>query len=303
MFWHDTAAAVASKVTMPTGWKNPICISKIPVNKRDITQCKWHGESRKEPIYLVGDSNAMHFSDALISAASTLRRPLIALGSDGCPLIDVIFRLKGHPDYKTRCRNDYTAMMSWLKSNPPGLVIIGFVDRYWRDENYQVSEPTNSGNVYVQSTSPSLNKGLTRTVMQLQKAGHQVLLLQTIPQYVEQPYVAGTLNCTGWKAIRNSCHWISKMPLDFANQLQKASRDGVLSVAAKTKADVLDFRHYFCADSECSTEINGIDMYMPDGYHLNKRGSSALAGTFIQAINSAPRFKKALIQPLSKNGF
>ena len=302
MFWHEPTEAVASKATMPTGWRHPMCISKIPVNKRDIAQCKWQNDPRKEPIYLVGDSNAMHFSNALINAASTLHRPLTALGSDGCPLIDVTFRLKGDPDFKSRCRNDYTAMMSWLKSSPPGLVIIGFVDRYWRDKNYEVGEHTDNGDVYTQSTSKALDSGLTRTVEQLQKAGHQVLLLQTIPQYVEPPYIAGTLDCNGWKAIRNSCRWTSRMPLDFANQLQQASRKGVLSAAAKTGASVLDFRTYFCPDSECSTQINGIDTYMPDGYHLNKRGSSALSETFIQAINSASRFKKTSIQPPAKNG-
>ena len=83
-FWDESAAIMTATMTLPTGWRNPSCISIIPVNKRDTTQCQWATDAPGVPIYLVGDSNAMHFSEAIGNAGLALHRPVTALGTHGC---------------------------------------------------------------------------------------------------------------------------------------------------------------------------------------------------------------------------
>ena len=287
LFWLEPASAIADLMTMPTGWGNPRCISTIPVNRRDIEQCQWHKAAHGAPIYLVGDSNAMHFSEAVKSAGASLGRPTTALGNDGCPLIDVLLSLNHDPNFAKRCRDDYVALMDWLTASPPGVVMIGSIDRYWWSDNYLVRNPDRPNETA--SNAMLLNEGLKRTVERLQRAGHAVALMQTVPHYLIEPYVAATLHCIGWTAIQRTCDPVSKMSLSAANELQKASREGIEVVAAETSAAVVDFRNYFCAGGQCSTRINGRDMYMPDGYHLNRVGSGELSDSFVSAIKSIGR--------------
>jgi SGNH domain (fused to AT3 domains) len=123
---------MTATMTLPTGWRNPSCISIIPLNKRDTTQCQWAIDALGVPIYLVGDSNAMHFSEAIRNAGLALHRPVTALGTYGCPLIDVFLWSKYDQALMIECRENYIAMMDWLTTKSPGLVMIGSVDRYWR---------------------------------------------------------------------------------------------------------------------------------------------------------------------------
>jgi peptidoglycan/LPS O-acetylase OafA/YrhL len=285
LFWNETPSIMAARMTLPTGWNDPSCISRIPVSKRDTAQCRWATDATGVPIYLVGDSNAMHFSEALRNAGVMLHRPVTALGADGCPLIDVFLWRKSDPSLTIECREDYIAMMNWLTTEPPGLVMIGSVDRYWRDtEDYRVSPDGRSTNVDPNLNADALNAGLQRTVKRLQKAGHAVLLLQTIPHYVFEPYSMAA--CTGWDVLNGLCQPTLEMPVEIANKWQEKSRYGIAYVAAATGAAVFDFRNYFCPQAKCLTKINGVNHYMPDGYHLNKNGSAQLTDTFISAIKT-----------------
>jgi len=284
-FWQDMPDGLALALTTPTGWGNPECISTTPVSKRDVTPCQWGMNYTGAPIYLVGDSNAMHFSEAVRSAAAELRRPVTTLGSHGCPFIDVYLRRRDSPNFTSECREDFAALLAWLVSNPPGLVLIASVDRYWRDLNdYQASED-GSFREDRSRTPQILNEGLQRAVQRLQGSGNKVVLLQTIPHFIQEPYIYGSQSCSGWSVLTHECG--SKpieMPLDFADRMQAASRTGIASVAAATGATLLDFRSYFCPNGKCSTSINGTGMYMLDGYHLNQSGSSHLASFFVDAL-------------------
>ena len=286
LFWTQSPETMRAIMTMPTGWGNPLCISRIPVNKRDTTQCQWKIDAQGVPLYLVGDSNAMHFSEALRNSSLALDRPATALGTDGCPLIDVFLWRKSDPSLMMECRESYSAMMDWLTKRPHGLVMIGSVDRYWRDvDDYRVTVDGNYADADPKGNVDALNAGLERTVTRLQRSGHTVVLLQTIPPFIFGPYAMGA-KCNGLSAFEGSCKLALTMPVKIADQWQVASRVGILHVAAKTGATVLDFRDYFCPAGKCSTNINGIIHYMYDGYHLNRIGSARLTQTFIDAITA-----------------
>ena len=287
-FWNEALAATMTSLhVLPTGWGQPLCISRIPVNKRDTDQCKWEANAIGSPIYLVGDSNAMHFSEALKGAGEKLNRPVTTLGTHGCPLIDVFLDRRSDVTVRADCRENYVAMIEWLTKSPPGLVMIASVDRYWRSDDYLVSIDGN----FSKADDPLLNadrlkQGLLNTVERLQKVGHTVLLLQTIPHYVVEPFTLAD-HCNGLEVLSGHCQpAVVQMPLGFANEWQKASRLAIIDVAAKTGATVFDFRDYFCPEGTCSNKIDGIYHYQPDGYHLNKGGSAQLTKTLIKAIVS-----------------
>ncbi|MBV8380551.1 MAG: acyltransferase family protein [Paucibacter sp.] len=290
-FWHDALLARMEVIrSLPTGWGDPLCVSRVPVDQRDVQACRWHGSAKGEPVYLIGDSNAMQFSDAVREAGATLGRPVTALGSDGCPFIDVYLRRQSDPRLLAQCRADYMALMDWLERQPAGDVLIASVDRYWRDPDYVISRDLDPSRANPQANAEALNAGLIRTIRALKAAGHAVTLMQTIPHFVVPPYTIEQTICSGWSVIAGSCQPpYVEMPRQFADELQAASRRGIVAAAAATGARVFDLRDFFCSATLCTTRHRGeIDLYMLDGYHLNATGSRLLQNAFVKELATAP---------------
>jgi hypothetical protein len=288
-FGNDTLAAYMTAIqSRPIGFEDPVCISKVSVNRRDTRSCQWHSDAPGGPVYLIGDSNAMHFSEALRETGLALHRPVTALGSDGCPLVDAHIRLNAGPQFEHRCRANYVALMDWLEKQPPRIVMISSVDRYWHDAAYIVSADGSFDDANSSRNEAVLNAGLATTVRRLQDAGHAIVLIQTIPHFIAEPYRPARGRCSGLDVLRGNCRPpFATMPVEVADALQGASRLGIRGVAAATGASVLDLRGFFCGDGICSTrDILGNDLYMPDGYHLNRLGSQLLTGEFLNFIGS-----------------
>lgn len=75
------------------------------------------------------------------------------------------------------------------------------------------------------------------------------------------------------------------MPVEFADEWQGASRNGIRKVADDTGAHVFDLRQFFCPKGICSTRhANGADLYLLDGYHLNRLGSALLKEEFVNEL-------------------
>ena len=288
-FWNDSLRLYMTAIqSNPTGWSDPLCVSRIPVNERDVRPCQWNSAAPGKPVYLIGDSNAMHFSEALKEAGTTLQRPVTALGSDGCPLIDVYIQRGTDLSLLGQCRDDYIALMNWLRKQPPGTVMIASVDRYWRDPDYLVSLDAKFTEADPHRNSQALNAGLTKTVTELQAAGHSVILVQTIPHFIARPYMIGGVTCSGWNVLMGACRRpLVTMPVEFADEWQSASRQGIRKVADDTAARIFDLRHFFCPNGICSTRhINGTDLYLLDGYHLNRLGSALLEEEFLKELQT-----------------
>ena len=299
-FGNESLRTKMAKVqSYPTGWNNPVCISPIPVNHRAVRPCQWNTSATGVPVYLIGDSNAMHFSEALKGAGVRLERPVTALGSDGCPLIDVYIKRSREPRFLERCREDYVALVNWLKEQPAGIVMISSVDRYWRDRGYLIHSGRDFSNANIEGNARALNDGLKRTVLSIQAAGHSVALIQTIPHFTALPYRTEDTVCSGWSVLVGSCDSPSvSMPVNFADTLQRASRDGIRGVGEETGASIVDLRGYFCPNGRCETRgVDGTDLYMLDGYHLNRYGSALLSEAFGEEIARASNSTHIKKQP------
>lgn len=276
--------------TYPTGWRDPLCISRVPVDRRDTNGCQWWPASPGVPIYLLGDSNALHFSDSIIAAGEQLGRSVAALGSDGCPFADVYLERTSDPSLRIQCRAAYEAMLKWVVEKPHGLVVIASVDRYWRDSDYLVGEDASMRGAEIRMNAVRMNSGLRATVEILLKTGHSVVLMQTIPHFVAPPYRIEETPCNGWSIAFGECQLpAGAMPIEFANALQRMSRDGIREISRDTGAFVFDLRDYFCVAGICSTKsADGEDYYMRDGYHLNQLGSSRLKDKFAAYLSGLP---------------
>jgi len=288
---NDLRLAYSRTMSFPTGWTDPLCMSRVPVDQRDVIGCQWNQSAPGVPVYLIGDSNAQHFSDGMIIASKELGHPLTTLGTQGCPLIDVHLKRYSDPSLEAECRRAYEALMAWLADQQSGLVVLSASSRYWQDaDGYSVSHTDDFSDAFSASNASVLTDGLDRTVRELQAMGHEVLLLQTIPHYLDPQYAISDISsCTGLELLNGACVQLdgTEMPRDFADAWQQGSRLAHIQVAANTGATVFDFRSFFCADDVCRTRIDDIDFYMPDGFHLNISGSRALRDPLAAALRKA----------------
>ena len=83
--------------------------------------CTWGPDDAAHSVVLLGDSNAGHFSEALIGAAQADGARLQIATLPGCPAIDalVVHALAG----TTACRNFVSKSLDTLVADPPDVVV------------------------------------------------------------------------------------------------------------------------------------------------------------------------------------
>lgn len=288
--WRSTLAETHAPVTRG-------CFSHGPYNQEYIDRCSWNGTDSGGPLYLVGDSNAMQFSEALIRSASSasspeFNHPLSIMTAPSCPMIEGLrIKVLGESSYFPgvlpwnefeHCATYIDAAAAWLKRAHPGTVFIASLDQYWWDDGVGVA--INGGEITGDAAAKLavLRNGLTATVKALQAVGHRVVLVQAIPTYRRPTPIWDPRTCTYRELSSHRCG--RKVAVDVLDAFQGPPRKAVADVAAATGAEIIDLRGKLCDAGECSTQRDGLPWYM-DATHLNVAASNALADSFARSAN------------------
>lgn len=271
------------------------CDLGVPAGEASA-ECTWNPGAPGTPILLLGDSNAAHFAEALIAASEELDRPLTIATNTGCPMIDVRFTQSAfNQEDRRTCRAYVSKTLDWLDSQPPSTVILSASDRIWEGQSYEFepSSDTSSGSAGARGGSPEayalLEQALDSTVRRIQAAGHEVILVQTVPQWgaiagrAHRPYVWDPLACTTFDILAGRCQ--QSMPLSAAEEQHAASRAAIAAVAARTGATVIDLFPRVCPDGICATVQDGVLVYR-DPTHISPIFSLSVAPEFIAALRS-----------------
>lgn len=279
-----------SKVAFLTTHGN--CISTDALSARDLSKCHWNGSAAGAPIYLVGDSNADQFSEAVIEAGARLGRPVNNVTAPSCPLLEVRLRLVRTSAFGLvgagfdTCPEYVDGVLSWLDHATPGLVIVAASDQYWWDPAVAVVGSSGTESVATAEKLGYLEQGLRATVARLEQAGHHVLIVQTIPHFWYPAPGWDPARCSLWTVLKNEC--ARQLPQTVVDQVQSGSRLAMKKVASQTGATILHLRAYFCPDGTCSTQVHGISLYR-NASHISSAASKALAPEFVGAIDGAAR--------------
>lgn len=260
------------------------CDTTIPQNQRPPGECVWNGSRTGAPIYLVGDSNADHFSEAIVRAGATLDRPVVISTTRGCPFVDVyVRRATEPPTWSDQCRHYVHDTLGYLSSSTPGLVIISGSDQYWRKAEYLIGANEQTLDASPSNKIQALATGLTSTVEALRAAGQNVLLVQTVPHWTGRD-AWDLRTCPAFTVFTGKCR--QDMPVGRAQQRQGAARQTLNTVARRTGAGVLDLWSAICPRGICSTQHDDLVRYR-DGTHISVPQSEALARDFELAIVAA----------------
>ncbi len=273
--WSQSVKDYRSEIKDPHAAKLGHCNNSADWN---ASTCTWNKDTAGPPIYLVGDSNADHFSEAMIDASTSLGRPLIMHLEDGCSYIPGESTLTDRA-WRGRCNRYPARVQEYLLGAEKGVVVIANAYGDFRETfDGERSAPIE---VIGEATETTLFSRMTDAVRPLQESGHDVLLVQTVPHWGG----ARSLNwqaCTTLKLLWDGCQ--RGMPVDDVTARQGAIADVIAEVAERTASGVLDLTDEICPGGTCSAVSGDGMVRYRDGVHITVDQSHALAPAFEGAI-------------------
>lgn len=244
----------------------------------DPEPCVWNDGAGGAPVYLLGDSNAAQYVEALIGATRQPARPLVVTTSSGCPVTDVVLEQVNHPGYDERCAARNARLLQWMDAQPVGTVMLAWSNEFWLTSAAGVR----ADGVWVRDPSAKtalFEASLTRTVERLQAAGHHVVLVRGIPHFVDA-YEWNLAKCS-LTELNSGC--VQSLPLDWALQRAMAVDAAVSRVVDATAATLLDVIPDICPDGVCSTWRGDLPVFR-DGTHITVAMSEQLAPRFAAVL-------------------
>jgi peptidoglycan/LPS O-acetylase OafA/YrhL len=260
--------------------------------------CEWNSEGTGAPIYLIGDSIADHYSEALIGASEIVDRPLFIRTAAGCPAYRVFLKEPKSPEIvdvtELEGCTPYSDGVLWrLDNTTPGLVIMGARDISWWSPTDVIDPALLTGSkaeiaakrvrfaAEADAKEEALTSALVSTVDRLHAAGHQVAIVQSPPSYRIPAPAWLPMSCSVSSIIAENCG--RSVPLAEMDVLQRRTRETIVRSAALSGATVLDLRDYFCPDDVCVTRLDGSNLYLDD-IHISVEASKNLVPLFAQFI-------------------
>lgn len=244
----------------------------------DPEPCVWNVGGTGAPVYLLGDSNAAQFAEALIGATETRDRPLYVTTSSGCPYLDLTLQQSQYPGYDERCRLRNERLQEWITSMTAGTVVLSSSSEYWLGSRTAVRRD-GVWETDVDAKVSLFEQSLTRIVDRLTAAGHTVLFVQGIPHFVED--YAWNLDECSVQALRSGCD--VAMPLAWSRERTKPVADAVSRIAEAGNVELADVAELLCPDGTCRTVNDGFAIYR-DGTHITVAMSERLAPDFARLL-------------------
>ncbi len=256
------------------------CQTPLETGPRD-GKCVWNADATGAPIYLVGDSQAGHYSSAVINAGAELSRPVTISTAPSCPYIDGFINVsRPKPRWSAEgCRAFFRAAQKWLESAEPGLVIISNTPNYLLSDKIGLSLTRSDYVTDPAQKEPIYAEGFLRAIKALRAAGHQVLLPDPGPMFEWNPQV-----CTTISVLSKACNTSVLMSVMEAEQIPVTRV--VDNTAATTGSSTIDIRPQLCPDGMCiAVPSNGVPITR-DGGHITVPASESLAPNFRDAIEA-----------------
>ena len=280
-YWNEAVTHYRVALTTPhlSSTAEAGC-TNAPWTKQD--GCTWNASNPGAPIYLVGDSNAAHFSDAVVEAGTSLGRPVVIMAQIGCTFVDVHLSSPKR-SVSERCNSYVDGTTDYLVGARPGTVVIANSYLWW----YEGSGITLGLSADDATPDPDarlsrLDAGLAQSVSSLQDAGHRVVLVQPVPHWGEQATAMSWAGCSVVDMTQRRC--VQSFPLSEAERRQGAVWNVVQAVAERVEADLLDVSGEICPSGTCLSETpDGLVRYL-DATHISVDQSRALSRAFRGAL-------------------
>jgi hypothetical protein len=210
-FWQQQVRDYRSAIGPDHAGQRAGCSATLPWEHLDA--CTFNKAAGGQPVYLVGDSHAEAFSEAVIGAGRALGRPVVNLAVNGCAY-------SGRQTSQSVCGRVFSGVNDYLAAASPGVVVVA---------NF-TSDTT-----------------LEPLVQKLHAAHHQVVLVQSVPKF--EGWRPDT--CSLRTLINETC--VTERARDVVERQQGPDRRLLTDVATRTHVTVLDPLPFLCGKDSCST--------------------------------------------------
>jgi hypothetical protein len=256
--------------------------------------CQWNADGKGPPVYVVGDSSAAQFAEAVTLGAEQQDNPVWIVTAPSCALVEGLrITSRGVSPYFrgpwttlefAHCEEYIAFTLEWLAHARPGIIIMASLDQYWWDSTLGLQTEQRQAVFEEPAKLRLLEELLSSTVHRLQASGHRIVLVQSTPTFRNPAPVWDPRECALGALREGAC----RRTLDVRHivELQRPSRTVLQGVARATESTVLDLRDQFCDADTCKTH-RADEWLFKDSTHLTVSASRSLAHLFKRAIGEA----------------
>jgi hypothetical protein len=231
-------------------------------------------------VYLVGDSNAGHFTEGFVKGANAAGYDAVVAAYEGCPFIDL--QVEGTVVGAGRCRRFDEQSLGWLSTvNPrPNLVVVGNrPDGYIDVSSKYLAAPRRGAFTNDIEVKRHLwEVAMVRTLQRLASHGVPAVVIEPIPWI-------STFNpgCAVVLVLHDGCAATIRRVLAERERADALLVDKRAVRAAGVMSSTVDFADAFCTVSTCSTVVRRTIAYQ-DRDHLSIAGAVMLTARFKKLV-------------------
>ena len=226
--------------------------------------CQWNTESSGRPIYLIGDSNADHFSEAIIEAGRVTERPVFIATRGACPLVEGDVRSpERDAEWVQGCEAYREGVMDFLSSAESGTVVLAISSGY---TGYEFGPAGN------QDGASGLVTGIQGAISNIAQR-HETIWVEPIAVGSWSPQECSTIS-----VLTGSCE------ISFSKPESDAYDDLGPLLAEEFGSQLVRPSELYCVQDTCSSLHNETQVFR-DTAHLTVEASTALAPRFTEALD------------------
>jgi hypothetical protein len=234
----------------------------------DLTPCSWNKDSSKTPIYLLGDSNAAHFVEGLILASTELEMPFFSNTSSSCPFLFLEIKTKSNPGYARNCVSRNVRLLTWIKDQLPGVVILSMSDEYFLNQKYEIKSNSGWHTSKISEKTQLMGQDLLEITRMLKNLGHRVIIIQTVPHFTNR-YAWKPTECLGFPLWSAACK--GEMPSSYSLERSKEIIFKIQHVASLIGVEYINFAPIVCPNETCT-----VSSFIGSGYQDSNHISVAM---------------------------
>ena len=263
----------------------------------DPVRCQFNVEQPGRVVYLIGDSYAEVLGDPLAEAARREGRPFGMKSYGGCPAV-----LSHVGSWPTRTENSPNCSLvvreslDWLSESPPGTVVIANAEYYVRDPNIDMWRGSGITAQRATDKVTAFTAGLSAVVDELRKTGHDIIVVQPIPNFrldtdrVTQERWNGVTECATIRVLTNTCLTSAPESLAEITKRQSGLWNAISGLATRESLTIVDVRDHLCPSGLCAVQ-QGDTLMFREYLHLTVDGAKTLTPFMIEALRASDELR------------
>ncbi len=279
----QVAAGQDQLLARPAGYD--ACLSTTPVSQRDLAPCTW-GDTRGLPVYLLGDSNAQQYTEALIGATEALGAHVTVATWGGCSLLDVPLIRRSDAGKGAECALYADDTVRWLLTRPRGVVVMASSgemvasaqDAFRDSDGNLVRDPQRKAALW--------EDALVRRIAELERSGFRVVLARTAPHFPGRTREWWhPVECANDVVFTDVARCATSAPEQQLAHRQRLVLQAESEAVERTGVSSYDIWPDVCPDGRCTTHAGTTWIYR-DGLHISPRFSRSLADDFARLLTA-----------------